>query len=259
MCQDKEGKIIGDDTRIKERCREYFQTLLNPQEQDPEEEMNNRQEQRTDTSYNGIEDKECITDISRTDEIKRNIQKLKNGKATGYDNIKAELIKYGGREVEELLQQLLARIWVEEEIPEDWRKSIICPIYKKGDKMNCNNYRGISLLCSAYKVFTSILKDGTRMELLAEQEGTRMELLAESILGEYQSGFRKGRSTTDQIFVMKQILEKCGEYEIETHQIYVDFQQAYDSIKREKLMEIFWLPAENSETSRNNNGKQEHL
>jgi sorting nexin-29 len=75
-------------------------------------------------------------------------------------------------------------------MPSDWQRSIICPIYKKGDKLVCNNYRGISLLCVPYQILTSILQD-------------RLEPLAERIIGEYQAGFRKGMSTIDQIFTVK--------------------------------------------------------
>jgi hypothetical protein len=57
-----------------------------------------------------------------------------------------------------LLQDLIADVWKEEHIPKDWRHSVICPIYRKGDKFNCNNYRGISLLCNAYKILADILR-----------------------------------------------------------------------------------------------------
>jgi sorting nexin-29 len=66
----------------------------------------------------------------------------------------------------------------------------------------------------------------------------RLEPYAENILGEYQGGFRAGRSTTDQLFTVKQILEKWWEFSINVYQIYVDFKQAYDSIQLEKLYRI---------------------
>jgi hypothetical protein len=104
-------------------------------------------------------------------------------------------------------------------MPSDWQRSITCPVYKKGDKLVCNNCRGISLLCVPYKLFTRILRD-------------RLEPVAERITGEYEAGFRKGRSTIDQIFTLKQTLEKCWKRNIDLFQIFIDFQQAYDSVDR---------------------------
>jgi hypothetical protein len=66
----------------------------------------------------------------------------------------------------------------------------------------------------------------------------RLEPYVKNILGEYQGGFRAEISTTDQLFTVKQILEKCWEFNINVYQIYVDFNQAYDSIQREKLYRI---------------------
>jgi hypothetical protein len=83
----------------------------------------------------------------------------------------------GGNILKLQIHVLIVKIWDEEEIPKDWRQSIIYPIHKKGDKLNCKNYRGSSLLCTSYKIFTNIL--------------------AEETIGEYHAGFRPGRATTD--------------------------------------------------------------
>ena len=130
------------------------------------------------------------------------------------------------------MHELIKRIWNVEELPEEWKTSILCPIYKKGDKMECENYRGIALLNIAYKIFANILYK-------------RLLPYTESIVGEYQCGFRVGRSTTDQLFNIRQILEKCKEYNVEIHQLFVDFKAAYDNVSRRKLwrvMEEFWIP-----------------
>jgi sorting nexin-29 len=111
--------------------------------------------------------------------------------------------------------------------------SIICPIHKKGDKLKCENHRGISLLSTAYKLLTTILKE-------------RLECFSEEILGDYQAGFRRNRSTSDQLFTVRQILTKCWEFDVDIYQLFVDFKQAYDSINREKLYRIlltFDIPA----------------
>jgi hypothetical protein len=58
------------------------------------------------------------------------------------------------------------------------------------------------------------------------------------MIGKHQAGFRTGKSTMDQIFTVKNLLEKVWEHNVETHQIFVDFQKAYDSIRRDKLYAI---------------------
>jgi hypothetical protein len=48
-------------------------------------------------------------------------------------------------------------MWNKEELPQQWKESIVVPIHKKGDNTDCNNYRGISLLSTAYKILSKIL------------------------------------------------------------------------------------------------------
>ena len=65
------------------------------------------------------------------------------------------------------------------------------------------------------------------------------------MLGNYQSGFRPGKSTINQIHTLRQILEKTKEYNVDTYHLFVDFEAAYDSIDRRKLieaMEEFGIP-----------------
>jgi hypothetical protein len=76
---------------------------------------------------------------------------LKNYKSPGSDQIPAELIEAGGEMLLSAIHKLVNSIWNEEELPDQWKESIIVPIHKKGDKTDCNNYRGISLLSTSYK------------------------------------------------------------------------------------------------------------
>jgi len=73
-------------------------------------------------------------------EVSDIIQKLRNNKAPGPDNIIAELIKEGGRKLKHRIYMLILKIWEKGELPADWENSIICPIYEKGDRMQCKNY-----------------------------------------------------------------------------------------------------------------------
>jgi hypothetical protein len=93
------------------------------------------------------------------------------------------------------IHRLICCIWNKEELPQQWRESIIVPIYKMGDKTDCNNYRGISLLSAAYKIVSNILL-------------ARLTPYVSEVIGFHQCGFRRNRSTMDQIFYNRQILEK---------------------------------------------------
>jgi hypothetical protein len=69
------------------------------------------------------------------EEVENAIEKLKNNVSPGLDNLQAELLKYGGKEMVNKLYHIILQMWITEEIPEDWNKSIACPILKKGDLM----------------------------------------------------------------------------------------------------------------------------
>jgi len=153
------------------------------------------------------------------EESDKAIASLKNWKAPGSDSIPSELIKYGGKQLHCAIFKICQKIWKDERVPTSWNEAIIIPLHKKGDKTICENYRGISLLNSAYKIFSNILLN-------------RLEPYVEENLGEYQCGFRKGRSTIEQLSVIGQIIEKKYEYRQKIWQLFIDFKKAYDSVHR---------------------------
>jgi hypothetical protein len=136
--------------------------------------------------------------------------------------IPAELIQAGGETLHSEIHKLIMLIWNKEELPHQWKESIVVTIHKKGDKTDCSNYRGISLLSTSYKVLSNILL-------------SRLIPCADDIIGDHQCGFRCNRSTTDQIFYICQILDKKWEYNGTVHQLFIDFKKAYDSVRREAL------------------------
>jgi sorting nexin-29 len=107
-------------------------------------------------------------------------------------------------------------------LPAEWEEGIIWPIYKKGDRLRCENYRGITLLNTVYKIFSKILSERLRPKI-------------ETILGWNQNGFREGKGTIDQIHTLRHILERMKEQNITAFYLFVDFKSAFDSVIREKL------------------------
>jgi hypothetical protein len=90
-------------------------------------------------------------------EVEIAIAKLKKYKSPGSDQILAELIQAGGGILLSAIHKLINSVWNKEELPDQWKESIIVPVHKKGDKADCSNYRGISLQSSSYKILSNIL------------------------------------------------------------------------------------------------------
>ena len=215
FCNDAAGNLLVNDADVLERWREYFAELLGGNIDETTREQGFTTTEPTSGSLEEIP-------TPSKDEIKAAIRKLKRNKSPGSDGIPAELIKSAGDSFTDYLYQLFQRIWSTLEMPSEWSLSMITPIYKKGDKKECKNYRGISVLNAAYKILSFILCE-------------RLKPYLTNIIGSYQCGFRPGKSTTDQIFTLRQILEKTREFQIDTHHLFIDFKQAYDSIIRDEL------------------------
>ncbi|XP_050514773.1 uncharacterized protein LOC126890015 isoform X1 [Diabrotica virgifera virgifera] len=172
-----DGTIIRDDQEIMERWKQHFQELLTSNEVNREE-NNEENEERTEQEEN--------TDEITNEEIETAIKKLKNGKSPGHDRITPEMLKYMGLEGRKLLREICNEAWKKEEIPSDREMGVILPIHKKGDIKEYNNYRGITLLCTALKVYETVLEQ-------------KLKNIIETTLEEAQSGFRKGRGVQDHI------------------------------------------------------------
>jgi hypothetical protein len=116
--------------------------------------------------------------------------KSKSHKSPGTNQIRAEIIKEGSRKIRCAIHKLIIAIWNKEELPDEWKESVIVPIHKKGDKTYCNNDRGISILPITLNIFSNILL-------------SKLIPYAEVIMGDHQCGFRRNMSTTDLIFCIR--------------------------------------------------------
>ena len=159
-------------------------------------------------------------------ELEKAINALANGKAPGTDEIPPDVIKQGKSALLPHLHKLLCLCWSEGAVPQDMRNAKIVTLFKnKGDRSDCNNYRGISLLSIVGKVFARVVLG-------------RLQLLAERIYPESQCGFRTGRSTIDMIFSVRQLQEKCREQRQPLYLAFVDLTKAFDLVSRSGLFRI---------------------
>ena len=93
-----------------------------------------------------------------------------------------------------------------------WTESLIVPIPKKGNLRKCENYRTLSLICHSSKILLRIILN-------------RLTSQAEEVLSEEQAGFRKGRSTTEQIFNCRNLIEKHLESQKDLYHNFIDFKK----------------------------------
>lgn len=207
---DQNGASVTDTSQMLTIWKNYFSNLLN-----------SRSQEVTEVNEINIINNTEVQSPS-LGEIELCIRGLRGGKAAGEDALPADLFKYGGRVLARKMHELIQLVWQNEVMPTGWNTAVVCPIHKKGDMRVCTNFRGISLLNGAYKLFAKVLLG-------------RLAGFADSLVGDYQCGFRPGRSTIDQIFNVKQYADKSWERGIDTHHIFVDFRQAYDSIDRSQL------------------------
>jgi hypothetical protein len=110
-----------------------------------------------------------------------------------------------------LLPTNINSVWNKEEQPDLWKGFIILPVHKRGNKTDCNNYFGMSLLPTSYNILWNILL-------------SRLSVYIDKIIADHHCGFRHNRSTTDQIFFIHHILEKKWENNKTVHQLFTDFR-----------------------------------
>ena len=160
-------------------------------------------------------------------EIDKLINKLKNNKSCGIDNIINEFIKYSPSDYKQLLVKLFNLILKTGIIPASWSISFISPIYKnKGSKSDPDNYRGISIISCLGKLFSSAINE--RLSEFVE---------INKIIGEEQAGFRAGYSTQDHIFTLQSIIDiylnKFNKKKLFC--AFIDYQKAFDLVDRTSL------------------------
>ena len=154
------------------------------------------------------------------------IKQLKSNKAFGPDNIPPIIWK------DKLFHSLLLKIsnisFINKTSPSIWRQSQIIPFPKKGDLSLATNYRGISLLPIAAKIYNKLILN-------------RIVPFVDPLLRNNQNGFRAGRSTISQILSLRRLIEEATYNNLDSALIFVDFSKAFDSVDRTRMFEILKL------------------
>jgi hypothetical protein len=173
---------------------------------------------------------ECITESEVIDALKA----LVNRKAAGVDGLPAEFLKYATRDVhcddgkcirQFVLAPMLTRLFnlvLQGSYPEDWATCALAPVPKpKGDPTVRDNHRGIAIGPALGKLYSLVLLN--RLDAWAERSGLRAA---------GQAGFRKGRATIDNVFILQHIIERYAAQNKAVYCAFIDFRKAYDCVDR---------------------------
>ena len=184
MMKDKDGNVMTDEESVLRIWKEYYMGLMN--------EKNERERRENDGERVNLE----VESISK-EEVRENMRRTNNGKAVGPDDILVEVCECLGESALKFLTKLYNRMMESESMPEEWRDSVLIPIFKnKGDVQSCSNYRGIQLIGHTMKLWERIIERRLRRDLTFSNQ---------------QYGFMPGKSTTDALFALRVLMEKYRE------------------------------------------------
>ncbi|TWW73571.1 hypothetical protein D4764_15G0009650 [Takifugu flavidus] len=180
-----DGVLLTSTRDVVDRWREYFEDLLNPTNVPSNEEA-------------GPGDLGIGSHISGA-EVAEVVKKLLGGKALGVDEIRPEFLKALDVVGLSWLTRLCNIAWTSGVVPLDWSTGVVVPLFKKGNRRMCSNYRGITLLSLPGKVYSGVLE-------------RRVRRIVEPRIQEEQCGFRPGRGTVDQLYTLSRVFEGAWEF-----------------------------------------------
>ena len=159
-----------------------------------------------------------ISDNFSQREFAAALQHLKPGKAPGPDSICPELILHAGAALKSWLRDFLSSCLRRLKISKIWRRALVVAIPKPGKPVgDPKSYRPISLLCVPYKILKRLIY-------------ARVEPLIDPLLPKEQAGFRRGKSTVDQVVLLTQNIEDSFEAKKKACAVFINLTAAYDTV-----------------------------
>ena len=214
--KDKSNNLLTEPDEIAKRWGEYFMELLNIRDDEGASQELEENEVLAEDDGN---------DSITVEEVRQVMKQMNNGKAPGDDGIPLELLGAGGECSVQQLLKMFNIAYRSESVPLDWQRGVICPLFKNGDKTSCDNYRGITLLFHAGKLYNRFIE-------------RRLRCHVEEVILECQHCFRPNRGTVDLVFTIKMILKKSWEWNKDKFELFIDLEKAFDRVKRSTLWKV---------------------
>ena len=158
-------------------------------------------------------------------EVKCALESITTNKAGVGDGIPVELFQILKDDAVKVLHSICQQIWRTQQWPQDWKRSVIIPIPKKGNAKECSNYHTIALISHASKAMLKILQ-------------ARLEQYVNHELPDVQAGFRKGTGTRDQIASIHWIIKKARESQKNIYFCFTESAKAFNCVDHNKLWKI---------------------
>ena len=207
MMKGKYGYVMTDEEIVLIIWKEYYMGLMN-EENEREREIRENDGERVNLD---------VESVSK-EEVRENMQRMKNGKAVGPDGTPVEVGKYLGESALKFLTKLYNITRASERMPEEWRDSMMIPISKnKGDVQSSSNYRLITLISHTMKLWERRVEKKLRSDLKFSNQ---------------QYGFMPGKSNKNALFALRMMMEKYREGQKELHCVFVDLDKTRCQDKR---------------------------
>ena len=207
--KDENGNVMINSEAVLTRWKKYFEKLMN-EENDKEAKTEEIEVVNEGVNY-----------VSREEEVKNALRRMKQGKAVGLDELPVEIWKCIEKIGIKFLIRLLNKLLVGERMPKEWRRSVLILIYtNKADAHCCGIYRGIKLMSHTMKIWERVIEARLRDSVEISKQ---------------QYGFIPGKGATDAMFALRMLMEKYREGRRKLHCALVNLEKAYDRVPREEL------------------------
>jgi len=204
--KDEEGKLCLKEEDIAKVWRKHMEGVMN-----------------VENEWDKISDADMVEGPVKcfdTEEVKQALNDLKCGKAGGVSGVVAEHLQASSVGIE-VLTKIANNMLNGGNMPEEWRNSILVPIYKgKGDVKQCGSYRGVKLLEHGMKVIERVLERRLRSSVT---------------INEMQCGFMQGKGTVDALFMVRMLQEKYAKKKKRLYMCFVDLEKAFDRVPRKVI------------------------
>jgi Reverse transcriptase (RNA-dependent DNA polymerase) len=207
------GGMATEDKEVAEALNKFFASVFT-------------KEDRTRMPTKIPETDNMLNTVEITEEkVKKKIKNLRADSAAGPDGLHPKLLKETCNEIAYPLCIIFRRSLNENEIPTDWKRATVTPIYKSGTRTDPGNYRPVSLTSVPCKLLESII-----------EEEITVHLSSNKLISESQHGFMKGRSCATNIIEFMEVITKSTDQGDPVDIFYLDFSKAFDKVPRERLI-----------------------